>query len=322
MVLSDAELVRMAQRGDAASLGILLERHRAPLYALALGILGRGPEAQDAVQDTFLIALRRIDQVREAEAMGGWLRAVLRSVCYTRLRKRQGELLFGEMATRLDPGPSEASAEESIDRLALRDWVWTALAELPEVLRVTAMLRYFGSYSSYEEIAAILGVPVGTVRSRLNQVKVKLADALLKTAELEHDEVRFLSEFQTRFFTEAFDRYNRKRDYEVLASSFSEDLVWAYPDGTVRRGCAYPVHVFETDLEAGMRMVPTNVIADKSVTVVELDFQNPSDDPSHCPPATSMVFFNRDGRIHKLRQYYAPRPEQEQREREDSKTDP
>jgi DNA-directed RNA polymerase specialized sigma24 family protein len=59
-VLSDAELVRTAQGGDAASLGILLERHRAPLYALALRFLGYGPDAQDAVQDAFLIALRAI----------------------------------------------------------------------------------------------------------------------------------------------------------------------------------------------------------------------------------------------------------------------
>src|SRR5215204_4904793 len=56
-VLSDVELARAAQNGDAASLGALLERHDPPLYALALRILGRGPEAQDAVQDAFLIAL-------------------------------------------------------------------------------------------------------------------------------------------------------------------------------------------------------------------------------------------------------------------------
>ena len=96
-MLGDAELVRMAQRGDATSLGVLLERHRAPLHALAIGILGSGSEAQDAVQDAFLIALRRIDQVREAEAIGGWLRVVLRNVCYARLRKRQGDQSFGEI---------------------------------------------------------------------------------------------------------------------------------------------------------------------------------------------------------------------------------
>jgi hypothetical protein len=65
-VLGDAELVRAAQEGDAASLGTLLERHRAPLYALALGILGRGPEVQDAS----VVALNTIDRLREPEAVG------------------------------------------------------------------------------------------------------------------------------------------------------------------------------------------------------------------------------------------------------------
>ena len=72
-VLSDAQLARAAQGGDVASLGLLLERYRASLYGLALQIPGRGGEAQDAVHDTFLVALRKIDQVRDPSAVGGWL---------------------------------------------------------------------------------------------------------------------------------------------------------------------------------------------------------------------------------------------------------
>jgi DNA-directed RNA polymerase specialized sigma24 family protein len=70
-VLSDVELVRAAQRGDAASFGILLERHRSPLYVLALRLLGHGPDAQDAVQDAFFIALRSIDRLREPGRWAG-----------------------------------------------------------------------------------------------------------------------------------------------------------------------------------------------------------------------------------------------------------
>jgi|SRR5215212_5566051 len=79
----------MAQGGDAASLGILLERHRTPLHALALQMLGHAPQAQDAVQDAFLIALRNIDRLRQPEAVGGWLRVILRNVCLERLRHRE-----------------------------------------------------------------------------------------------------------------------------------------------------------------------------------------------------------------------------------------
>lgn len=306
--MSDAELVRDAQRGDAASLGILLERYRAPLYGLALRILGHGPQAQDAVHDTFLVALRKIDQVREPAAVGGWLHATLRNVCRMRLRERQGEILFGDAHPGIARRASEPSAEESIDRLATREWVWTALAALPEGLRVTAMLRYFGGYTSYEEISAILGVPVGTVCSRLSQVKIKLAEALLETAGLEHGQARRLAESQARFFETAWNEYNRGQGYETLASAFSDDPAFLLSDGTIH-GHKWMVEEFEGDLEARMKLHLTNVIASMNVTIIEGDYENPPDNPFRCPPAISMVAFYRDGLISKMHLHFKAHPE-------------
>jgi RNA polymerase sigma-70 factor (ECF subfamily) len=144
--------------------------------------------------------------------------------------------------------------------LALRDWVLTALSELPEPLRVTAMLRYFGSYASYEEISVILGVPVGTVGSRLSKVKVKLADALLKTAGLAHDEARRLTESEARFFAAAGDELH-KGDCEMFAGAFSDDLAWVRPTGTIFRGREFMAYAFESDLEDGVKLHLTNVVA-------------------------------------------------------------
>src|SRR5215218_6502912 len=110
-VLDDADLVGAAQNGDSTSLGILLERYRASLYGRALGILGYGPQAEDAVHDTFLVALRKIDRVREPAAVGGWLHAVLRNVCLMRLRAGQGEILSQEMHHHVEQRSLELSAE-------------------------------------------------------------------------------------------------------------------------------------------------------------------------------------------------------------------
>ncbi len=276
---------------------------------MALRILGRGPEAQDA----FVVALSSIDRLREPEAAGRWLRGILRNVCLMRLRERRGEVLFEERPHHVEERSFEPSAEEAIDRLAMREWVWTALYELSEALRVTAMLRYFGSYASYEEISATLGVPVGTVKSRLNQVKVKLAEALLKTAGLEHDEARRLTESETRFFTAAWDEYNRGQGCELFASALSDDPAFVLSDGTIRRH-GWLVEEFEGDLEAGMKLHLTNVIASKDVTIVEGDYGNPPDNPFRCPPAISMVCFYRDGRIPRMHVHLAPRPKEEDEE--------
>lgn len=307
MILSDAQLVRAARGGDVTSLGILLERHRAPLHALTLQMLSHASQAQDAVQDTFLIALRNIDRLRQPEAVGGWLRAIARNVCLERIRQGRGEILFDEPAGHFEREPYEPSIEEAIDQLALRDWVWTALSELPEPLRVTAMLRYFGSYPSYEELSTILSVPLGTVRSRLSRVKAKLADALLKTAGLEHDEARDLVEARSRFFAEALEELNRKQSHRMFTDAFSDDLVMVFPDGNISQGRTALVAELEADLEADIKLHLTNVLAAKGLSVMEGGFENPPDDPFHCPPATSMVFFHRDGAIRQMHRYFAPR---------------
>ena len=313
--MSDAELVRTAQSGDATSLGILLERHRAPLYALALRFLGHSPDAQDAVQDAFLIALRTIERLREPEAVGGWLRGILRNVCLRRLReRRQGKMSFEEELPRSSVGSGflENSVEETIDRLAMREWVWSALGELPENLQVTAMLRYFSSLSSYEEISATLGVPMGTVKSRLSTVKLRLAEALLKTASLEYDEARRLSEARTNFFDAGYAECNQAKGYEILRSAFSEDLMVSFSNGRVfTRGYEFMIKDMERDLEVGAKTHPKEVVSSKDVAVIECDLESPPEDPHHCPPAISQVAVYREGKIHRLHWYLAPRPVRE-----------
>ncbi|CAA9556007.1 MAG: hypothetical protein AVDCRST_MAG49-2929 [uncultured Thermomicrobiales bacterium] len=311
---SDADLVRAARAGDTASLGVLLERYRAPLYAVALRMLGHGPQAQDAVHDTFLIALRRLDSLHDPAAVGGWLRAVTRNVCLETVRGAPGPLPLDGLPAAGEPRSSDASMEERIDRLATRDWVWTALAALPETLRVTAMLRYFGSHPSYEEIAVVLGVPIGTVKSRLNQVKVKLAEALLATAGLDHSEAVHRREAAATYFAAAADEINRGRGYDLLVDAYADDPEMLLADGTVVRGRRYLIEELDGDLRAGMKMHLSHVSASKDITILDASFENPQDDPFRCPPATTQVHFQRDGRTERVRLYFAPRPDSEKEE--------
>ena len=204
---TDAELVISAREGNVSALGVLLERHRPRLLATAISLVGFGPDAEDAVQETFLIAMQHIGTVREPSAAGAWLQVVIRRWCLEHQRRRRSEVVVD---TPPDVADDRPTVEERIERLELREWIWTALDRLPEPLRVSAMLRYFGSYDSYDEIAAILGVPVGTVRSRLSEAKSKLADALLASAGLIDDEARERSTTHTRYWVEAFESISRR----------------------------------------------------------------------------------------------------------------
>ena len=87
------------------------------MYARALAYLGQPEDAADAVQETFLLALTRLGQVRDPEAAGGWLHAVMRSVCAMELRRPARRVTVTEIDNHVPAAPGAP------EQLALRDWV-------------------------------------------------------------------------------------------------------------------------------------------------------------------------------------------------------
>jgi RNA polymerase sigma-70 factor (ECF subfamily) len=306
---TDAELVQMARRGDATALGAVLDRHRAALFAHALGSLGEREAAADAVQEAFVIALRRLGQLRDPAKVGGWLHAIVRSECAMQLR-RGAEISVADIAPDTDHLDVAASVEEQIDAMCLRDWVWAAMAALPEPLRVTATLRYFSQHGSYQEIASMCGVPVGTVRSRLHQVKAELGGRLLALASGAHPDVGRTTEQWSGRLASAFEAFTRGGDPNPYSQMFTADVVVTSSAGAMVRGQAEVRRWCEQDLadRVGYRLI--DVIAGAGLTVVEAVFVNPPDDPSHCPLAVTQVLLH-DGRdeVRRMYGYFAPRQE-------------
>ena len=300
---SDEELVRAAWGDNPVGLGILFERYRLSLYALAIRILGSRMEAEDAVQETFLIALRKLDQVSEPGAVGAWLHRVLRNVCWLRLRTVRREVLTDEPLLNPTWSAVETSVEESIDRMVLRDWIWTALNQLPETLRVTAMLRYFSRPAAYTDIAAVLGVPMGTVRSRLNQVKTRLAEALLTAAGLAQESARKMEQACALQYTSALAEINQGSGFDRFAATFAEDLRLILADGGVYNR-KFLMEDFEEVLRVGVKIHLANLMVSGNLLILEANFENPPENLYHCPPATTQVHILRDGLTHNLRLYF------------------
>lgn len=180
---STTQLVLDARAGDREALGELVSRYRGAMYAVACGIVGPGPDAEDAVQDAALIALRQIDSLRDPAAVGSWLRSVVRNACLMQLRAVRAVPVSDLALSTLVPPSDEPTPEECLVRKETSDQVWHALQQLPKPARTVVYLRYFSSTPAYEQIATECGIPVGTVRSRLNQAKKTLAPTL---ADREH----------------------------------------------------------------------------------------------------------------------------------------
>ena len=158
--ISDEEAVWLeaARRGEIAALDALMNAHRGRILNLAFQILRDECEAEDAAQETFVRAFSKLNSFRERSGFGTWLYRVALNVCLERRRAwRETEALSPEL-------PAPASAFE--ERLAL-EW---ALDQLSEPHRIALILREWHGLS-YEEMASALGVPLGTVRSRLSAAR-------------------------------------------------------------------------------------------------------------------------------------------------------
>jgi RNA polymerase sigma factor (sigma-70 family) len=300
-MIDDVERVHAAQAGDVSAMGALLEDYRARLYAAALTMLGDRAQAQDAVQDAFLVALRRLGDLREPEAVGGWLHTIVRNEC--RMRLRAYREVPGEIPVQARTHRWEI--DEEFEQLALRDWLWTTLEVLPDDLRATVMLRYFTRHTTYTEIAAILGIPVGTVRSRLHQAKRRLADALLASVTAAHrDHGAFVAQ-RVHWWRAVVDEVEQ----EGTAALYIEDavpntLVEAPAMGYRAYGVEDHARGMVETVTAGVRVHLTDLVTSAGVTIVEGDYENPPDDPHHCPATHTEVRFHPHGRTTRIILFY------------------
>jgi RNA polymerase sigma factor (sigma-70 family) len=304
--LTDDELVQLARGGDAAALGLLLTRHQAGMHAVAFAMLGPGPDADDAVQDASLIALRRIGDLRDPAAAGAWLRAIVRNACKAILRQRQaaGLALDDGLAPVPAAGPSP---EEILAQHALRDWIWRAAGELSPPLQAALVLRYFSHITSYTHIAALCGVPVGTVRSRLNQARAAMSQNLLATADKAHgDSARLIAaRHQEGIWTQ--QAAERGDVSKMLADRWSPDVVVDCFTGPVR-GSREVGEIMSGEQEAGVRQRVLRTVASQNLTIWQNEVSMNGFSDSRQSAQLAWVLYLRHDLIWRVRLYFTGFP--------------
>jgi len=163
--------------------------HLDEVYTLARYLLRSAADADDAVQECYLRALRHFDGFR-GQAVKPWLLAILRNVCRAEFARRSGSMAVGadaDMAEDASPlwQDETHSAETEMLRRHDAETIRGFLAALPEPFREAVVLRDINDLS-YREIAEVIGAPVGTVMSRLARARGMLREAWLK-AEREQE---------------------------------------------------------------------------------------------------------------------------------------
>jgi RNA polymerase sigma-70 factor, ECF subfamily len=164
---NEQDLIRRAKAGDSKALHELTDLHAQHLFGVAYHLTGRVPDAEDLVQETLMAAIGALRRFDGRAKFSTWLIGILiRQAALARRKKRRPEV----------PAEQEvrATASEKADR---RMDVAAALATLSEEHREVVVLREFEAMS-YDEIAAVLGVPRGTVESRLHRARQELRTVL------------------------------------------------------------------------------------------------------------------------------------------------
>lgn len=176
MVSDEADLIARSVAGDLDAYDRLVGAYEDRVYQVAFRVTGNREDAWDAAQEAFLNAFQSLPRFRGASAFSTWLHRIVVNASrdLVRRRPRQPHLPLESVVVRSGDEPDDAVARSDVQRRINR-----AIAALPVEQRVVVVLRDLQGLS-YEEIAAALRIPAGTVRSRLSRgreaLRTQLAD--------------------------------------------------------------------------------------------------------------------------------------------------
>jgi RNA polymerase sigma-70 factor (ECF subfamily) len=195
--LPDAELARRIAAGDEQAFTLLMRRHNQALYRTARSIVKDDAEAEDVVQDTYLLAYRGIDKYRGEARLLTWLTriAVNEAIMRTRKAGRRAEIMpmdgnadwENENAEVNMAGAQPEQPERAALRAEARDLIEKKIDALPEAFRTVFVLRALEEMT-VEETAACLGIPEATVRSRYFRARSILREALSRELDIALEE--------------------------------------------------------------------------------------------------------------------------------------
>ena len=180
---SDAELIEAALGGRSESFGHLVQRYQQRLFASMYHLVGHIEEAEDVAQEAFVQSFRKLHTFQGAAGYYTWLYRIAFNIAISRRRRRRPNVSL-EQRRRDGEEPMQPgeAVEAGLEREENAQRLWNALQLLSEEHRTIMVLREMEG-RDYDSIAEMLGVPVGTVRSRLHRARSHLRELLKETLE-------------------------------------------------------------------------------------------------------------------------------------------
>jgi len=286
-----SQWIDAAKAGEQPAWENLFKHFYPSIYATALNLCKSIPIAQDMVQETFLTAFLKLSQLNDNDAFGVWLKKILIRHCYRSFKKEYPSR--HEAMTEDVEGWWENEWHQKFEHLSNQSQIQSNLASVSEKLRSVLLLRYFSGYSSYEDIAALLAIPIGTVRSRLSEARAKLSANWSRTADSDSRPWQ-QSEEWNQFYLRSFEGMHRKDDCkDRFLHHLEKNVVLITPDGQKHMGRTAFESIIQDDRRAGSWLTPTNVATAENISIIEVSHFNSPENPSHCPQRSAMILFRK-----------------------------
>jgi RNA polymerase sigma-70 factor (ECF subfamily) len=177
----DKALVREAQRGDQEAFATLVTRHQRYVYNLAYRLLRDVDEAADLTQEAFFRAWRGLSSFRGNAKFTTWLYRIVTNLCYNRLPGLQRQIaeVDADSAHTLAQ-PADQTPPVAVEQREERAWLHRQIAALPNKYQLVITLFYLQELS-YQEIAQVLNVPLGTVKTHLYRARAQLKQQIQRS---------------------------------------------------------------------------------------------------------------------------------------------
>ncbi len=179
---NEADIVARAARGDKAAFSQIVEIYQNKVYGICLRMLKNEPDALDASQDTFLKIYRSLGRYQKRAAFSTWVYHIATNTCLDALRKKANHPVLA-LDEEISPAHSEASAEATVLKKFDMGDVAAAIDALDDEKRLAIVLRDIYGLS-YEEIAQITNVNLGTLKSRISRARAQLRNQLCGDMQL------------------------------------------------------------------------------------------------------------------------------------------
>jgi RNA polymerase sigma-70 factor, ECF subfamily len=184
LALGDAELVQLALQRDSNAFRAIMQRHNRRLYRVARSIMHDDSEAEDVVQEAYVLAFSNLAKFRSESSLATWLTRITLNEALGRLRRRRPtvdlsslDLPNGAQVIPFPTMPSNEDPERNAAQREIRCIIERAIDELPEIFRVVFVMRDVEDMS-IDETAAFLGLRPETVKTRLHRARKLLRQAL------------------------------------------------------------------------------------------------------------------------------------------------